>query len=149
MPVIQITQHPSNTKRRKRKGRGISSGMGKTSGRGMMGIKSRSGGGNHPRFEGGQNPMIRHFPKLGGFKHHSKIYYHPINLADLADAAEGDTVDLAYLDQRSLLPKKRRGMKVKLLGTGDAPMKLKFQLHKFSHQAQKKVEAAGGTCEEI
>ena len=149
MPVIERIKHPSNEKKRKRKGRGIGSGLGKTSGRGMMGQKARSGGGIHPAMEGARTPVIRQFPKYGGFKRHSKIYYHPVNLASLTEANDGDTIDLVWLEQHSLLPKKLRGLKVKLLGDGEINKKLTIKLHAFSHRARGKVEAAGGTCEQL
>jgi large subunit ribosomal protein L15 len=149
MPVLDRIKHPSNLKRRKRKGRGLGSGLGKTSGRGQMGQKSRSGGTIHPAMEGARTPVIRQFPKLGGFKHHSKVYYHPVNLVSLAEAQDGDTIDLVWLEKHSLLPKKLRGLRVKLLGDGEITSKLAIKLHAFSHRAKAKVEAAGGSCELI
>jgi large subunit ribosomal protein L15 len=150
MPVIEITQHPSNVKGRKRIARGMGSGHGKTAGRGQTGQQSRSGGNIHPRFEGGQTPVARHWPKLGGFKHHSKIYYFAVNLGQFTEVADGTTVDLALLAAHGLLPKKKRGLKVKLLGgVGETQFsgKLHFKLHAFSNSAKAKVEAAGGSCE--
>ena len=152
MPVIEITQHPSNVKSRKRIARGLGSGHGKTAGRGQTGQQSRSGGSIHPRFEGGQTPVARHFPKLGGFKHHSKIIYFAVNLGQFTEVADGTTVDLTVLASHNLLPKKKRGLKVKLLGSmGEEGYnrKLNFKLHAFSSSAKAKVEAAGGTCEVI
>ena len=149
MPVIQPRKHPSNLKRRRRSGRGIAAGRGKTAGRGQTGQKSRSGGNIHPRFEGGQNPVVRKFPKMPGFQHHSKAVYHPVNLGDFADVPDGTVVDLVYLAEKRLLPKKLRGMKVKLLGDGEFQKKLTFKLHGFSHRAKARVEEAGGACEVI
>jgi large subunit ribosomal protein L15 len=147
MPRIEKIKHPSTTQSRKRKGRGMSSGSGKTSGRGQTGQKSRSGGSIHPRFEGAQVPNIRKAPKFGGFKHHRKVVYYPVNLGDLASAPDGAEIDLVFLAKAHLLPKKLRGLRVKLLGDGEISKKLTFKLHAYSHQAQAKVEAAGGTCE--
>jgi large subunit ribosomal protein L15 len=147
MPRIERIKHPSTQQSRKRKGRGISSGLGKTSGRGQTGQKSRSGGSIHPRFEGAQVPNIRKAPKYGGFRHHKKTIYYPVNLGDLGDAPTGSEIDLVYLAKAHLLPKKLRGLKVKLLGDGEIKSKLTFKLHAYSHQARAKVEAAGGTCE--
>lgn len=147
MPPLDMIKHPSTLQTRKRKGRGISSGDGKTSGRGQTGQKSRSGGNIHPRFEGAQTPNIRKAPKFGGFKRYSKITYHAVNLGDLADAPEGAEIDLIYLAKAHLLPKKLRNMRVKLLGDGEISKKLKFKLHAYSHKARAKVEQAGGTCE--
>lgn len=148
MPVLIRIKHPSNMKRRHRKGRGIGSGWGKTSGRGQTGQKSRVSG-IHPRVEGGQNPMIRHLPKYAGFKLRSKIHYYPVNLGSFTDAPEGTVVDIVYLAEHALLPKKLRGAQIKLLGDGEIKSKLTFRLHAFSHRAQAKVEQAGGTCEVI
>jgi large subunit ribosomal protein L15 len=152
MPAIEITQHPSNVKSRKRIARGLGSGHGQKAGRGQTGQKSRSGGSIHPRFEGGRTPTVRKWAKLGGFKHHSKIYYFAVNLGQFTELADGTTVDLALLESQSMLPKKKRGLKVKLLGgveDSGFSRKLTFKLHAYSHAAQAKVEAAGGTCEVV
>lgn len=148
MPTIELIKHPSNTGERKRKGRGKSS-HGCKSGRGQTGQKSRSGGTNHPRFEGEQNPMIRKFPKFSGFKHHSKIYYHPINAEQFQELPDGTVVDMVFLAEQKLLPSKTRGLRVKLLGDGNLTKKINFKLHAFSHKARAKVELAGGSCEVI
>jgi large subunit ribosomal protein L15 len=149
MAVFEITQHPSNVAEPRRRGRGIGAGRGKTSGRGQKGQGSRSGGTKGARFEGGQQPLVRHLPKLGGFKHHSKVTYHAVNLKHFEDAADGTVVDLMFLEEKSLLPKKLRGLRVKLLGDGKVSSKLTFRLNAYSHKARAAVEAAGGTCEVI
>lgn len=149
MPVFEQFKHPSNEKGKKRRGRGIGAGRGKTAGRGQTGQKSRSGGSIHQRFEGGRTPAVRKFGKFSGFKHHRKIYFYAVNLGSFAEAEDGCVIDLAYLDAHGLLPKKRRGLRVKLLGDGEFAKKLSFKLHAFSHSAKGRVEAAGGTCEVI
>lgn len=149
MPVFEQFTHPSNVKTRRRRGRGIGAGRGKTAGRGQTGQKSRSGGGIPARFEGGRTPVVRKFRKFSGFKHHRKVHFHPVNLTDFSAAASGTVIDLAYLEAQGLLPKKRRGLRVKLLGTGEAADGLVFKLHAFSKAATEKVLAAGGTCEVI
>ena len=141
------SQHIRATKKRKRKGRGISSGHGKTCGRGQTGQKSRSGGTPAAHFEGGMAPLVRHFPKIGGFKHYRKITYYPVNLNQLTTAKDGTVVDLAWLAENGLLPSKLRGLHVKLLGDGELKTKLTFKLHAFSNRAKAKVEQAGGSCE--
>src|SRR5436190_7064177 len=150
MPVIPITKHPSNSKSRKRIARGLGSGHGQKAGRGQTGQQSRSGGNIHPRFEGGRTPAVRKWAKLGGFKHHSKIEYFAVNLGQFTELEDGTLVDLILLRASSLLPKKTRGLKVKLLGgmteSGFA-RKLTFKLDAYSNSAREKVEAAGGTCE--
>jgi large subunit ribosomal protein L15 len=152
MPVIEITQHPSNVKTRKRIARGTGGKGGQKAGRGQTGQQSRSGGNIHPRFEGGRTPAVRKWAKLGGFKHHSKITYFAVNLGHFTELEDGTTVDLAFLAAHSMLPKKKRGLHVKLLGGMDETgfsRKLNFQLHAFSNAAKAKVEASGGTCEVI
>lgn len=147
MPVLQRTKHPSNVKEPRRKGRGIGTGNGRTAGRGDKGQKTKRN--IHPRFEGGRIPLVRHLPKYSGFTLSRKVVYHPVNLGLFAAATDGAVVDLAYLAQNGLLPRKMRGLKVKLLAGGEFDRKLIFQLHAFSHTARAKVELCGGTCEVI
>src|SRR4051812_9939272 len=152
MPGIEQIKHPSNVKQRKRKGYGQGSGLGKTAGRGTKGYGSRSGNTEKPRFEGGQQPLVRHIPKLGGFKHHNRIEYYPINLASLSEVKSGTAVDVFTLDDLGLLPKKVRGMKVKLLAGGvsaEFAATLNVKLHAYSSKARELIERAGGTCEVI
>jgi len=152
MAGIEQIKHPSNTAKRRRKGYGLGSGLGRTCGRGQKGYGSRSGNTEKPRFEGGQQPLVRHLPKLGGFKHHSRISYYSVNLGALADVASGSNVDVFLLDGLGLLPKKVRGMKVKLLAggvSGELSTKLNVKLHAYSSKARELVERAGGTCEVI
>jgi large subunit ribosomal protein L15 len=149
VPVFEQFPHPSNVKSRRRRGRGIGSGLGKTAGRGQTGQKSRSGGSIHSRFEGGRTPVVRKFGKFSGFKHHRKVQYYAVNLGDFTSAPSGTVIDFAYLEAQRLLPKKRRGLQIKLLGDGEASGGLVFKLHAYSNSAKAKVEAAGGTCEVI
>jgi large subunit ribosomal protein L15 len=149
MAAFELSKHPSNLKRRRRRGRGIAAGRGKTAGRGQTGQKSRSGGNISPRFEGGRTPVARKFPKVGGFRHHRRVVYVPLNLREFSAAAAGSVIDLAYLDEHGLLPSKRRRLKVKLLGDGVCASELTFRLHAFSRKAREQVEAAGGSCEVV
>lgn len=149
MPSIDLIKHPSNDDNTKRKGRGKGSGAGCKSGRGQTGQKSRSGGSIHPRFEGEQNPLVRKFPKFSGFKRHSKIHYYPVNTEQFSELPDGTTVDLAFLAEQKMLPSKKRGLRVKLLGDGKLTKKINFKLHAFSHKAREMVEKAGGSCEVI
>ena len=149
MPAIENIKHPSNTKRRKRLGRGLGSGKGQKSGRGQTGQGSRSGGTKGPQFEGGRTPVTRHFAKIGGFKQHSKVVSHAVNLRDFGEAEAGTVIDLLYLEDRGLLPKKLRGLRVKLLADGEITKQLTFKLHAFSARARELVEQAGGVCEVI
>ena len=127
-------------RKRKRVGRGQGSGTGKTAGRGENGQKSRSGGNVHPRFEGGQMPLIRRIPKRG-FKSINRVEYQVVNVRDL-ERVDGD-VSPESLRSAGLIRSLRKPVKV--LGQGDLSKKLSVAAHKFSSSAQAKIEAAGGS----
>ncbi|MDH3272635.1 MAG: 50S ribosomal protein L15 [Gemmatimonadota bacterium] len=129
-----------SVKDRKRKGRGPGSGSGKTAGRGQKGQKSRSGGSVHPRFEGGQMPLIRRIPKRG-FKSINRTEYQIVNLRELA-RVEGD-VSPESLESAGLI--RSAADLVKVLGVGDVEGKLTVTAHAFSRSAREKIEAAGGS----
>ncbi|MHB0970513.1 MAG: 50S ribosomal protein L15 [Thermoanaerobaculia bacterium] len=131
---------------RKRVGRGPGSGHGKTAGRGEKGQKSRSGFSRMKGFEGGQMPLHRRLPKRG-FTNIFKVEYSVVNLADLDRFDAGATVDLAALRQAGLI--KGAKVKVKVLGNGELTKKLNVHAEKFSKTAREKIEAAGGTVQEI
>jgi len=131
---------------KKRVGRGPGSGHGKTSGRGEKGQKSRSGYSRMLGFEGGQMPLHRRLPKRG-FTNIFKKDYTVVNLADLERFDNGATVDEAALRQSGLVKGRSHGIKV--LGNGDLTKKLTIHAAKFSKTAKDKIEAAGGSCQEI
>jgi large subunit ribosomal protein L15 len=131
---------------RKRVGRGPGSGHGKTAGRGEKGQKSRSGFSRMLGFEGGQMPLHRRIPKRG-FTNIFKKEFAVVNLADLETFDNGATVDEATLRQSGRIKGRYDGVKV--LGNGDLTKKLTVHATKFSETARKKIEAAGGTCQEI
>jgi len=130
----------------KRKGRGMSSGLGKTAGRGQKGQKSRSGSGIRRGFEGGQMPYFQRLPKRG-FTNIFKKQWYIINLADLNSFDEGTVVTPDLLVQTGML--KNLHNPVKILGDGNLDRKLEIKAHRFSKQAQEKIEAAGGKAEVI
>jgi large subunit ribosomal protein L15 len=139
-------------KDRKRIGRGLGSGKGRYSGRGIKGQKSRSGSAKMAAgFEGGQMPLDMRAPKLRGNTSADampigpfRTYSHPINLRDLDRVFEsGDTVDLDALVAKGLL--KNQKVDVKILGTGELSKKLSVTAHSFSASAREKIEAAGGS----
>ena len=132
---------------RKRVGRGIGSGVGKTSGRGHKGQGSRSGGGVRPGFEGGQMPLQRRLPKRGFNNEAFKTYYALVNVQDLEVFETGTVVDLAALQSAGLVKSRRDG--VKILGTGDLSKALTVQASRFSQVALDKITAAGGKAEVI
>ncbi len=129
---------------RKRLGRGVGSGLGKTSGKGHKGHKARTGGGTNPGFEGGQMPMFRRLPKRG-FTNPFKVRSQTVNLRQLAKVAatelNPDTLFAAGLIGRPHQP-------VKLLATGDADRAYTVKGMLVSAQARAKIEAAGGKVEE-
>ena len=133
-----ITPH----KRRKRRGRGIGSGLGKTSGRGHKGQRSRAGYSRHPVFQGGAMPLVRRIPKRG-FNNRWALSIATVNISDLEDCfAAGDQVDPATLQSRNLA--KGRYDQIKILGDGQLTKKLKVTAHRFSKSAREKIEQAGG-----
>lgn len=135
-----LSPSSGSTKNRKRKGRGPGSGNGKTAGRGQKGQKARSGGSVHPRFEGGQMPLVRRIPKRG-FTNLNRVEYQVVNVRDL-DRVEGD-VTPESLKAAGLVRSLKKP--VKILGIGEVSRKVSVSAHKFSGTAQSKIEAAGGT----
>ena len=130
----------------KRLGRGIGSGLGKTSGKGHKGAKARSGGGKRPGFEGGQMPLTMRIPKRG-FTNKFAVEYETINVSVLNLFEDGDTVSPIELIEYGIINKINDG--VKILGDGELTKKLTVQATKFTASAKEKIEAAGGTCEVI
>lgn len=135
-------------KERKRVGRGISSGHGKTSGRGLGGQKSRSGGGVRPGFEGGQMPLMRRMPKRGFTNIFAKEYA-IINVSELNRFEEGTVITPELLIKEGLLKRGKIVDGVKILGNGSIEKKLTVKAHQFSKTAAEKIEAAGGRVEVI
>jgi len=129
---------------RKRLGRGVGSGHGKTAGRGTKGHKSRSGGGVRPGFEGGQMPLHRRLPK-GGFTNIFKKKIAVINIRDLAKFEGGSIVDEATLLRAGLVKGRRDG--IKLLGQGEIKIPLTIKVDGVSKNAREKIVAAGGNIE--
>jgi len=146
MKLNEISDNPGATKPKKRLGRGIGSGLGKTSGKGVKGQKARPGHhGARLAFEGGQMPMPRRIPKRG-FKNPFRIEAFPINVATLERVFDaGATVDLDALRARGLVPKLTEY--VKILGEGEITKQLTIKAYRASATAKEKVEKAGGTIE--
>ena len=128
----------------KRVGRGIGSGLGKTSGKGHKGQKARTGGTIRRGFEGGQTPLMRRLPKRG-FNNIFAKEYATINVSDLEIFEDGTTVNNALLLNEGIIRKELDGLKV--LGNGNLTKKLTVEATKFSASAIKKIEAAGGKTE--
>jgi large subunit ribosomal protein L15 len=139
---------PGSRKDRKRIGRGQGSGHGKTSGRGHKGQNARSGSKRRIGFEGGQMPLYRRLPKLGGFTPRNRKVYAIVNVSDLeARFEKGATVDPAALAESGLIKKERQSVKV--LGDGELTLSLTVRAHAFTRSAREKIEAAGGKAEVI
>lgn len=129
---------------RKRIGRGLGSGTGKTAGKGNKGQNARSGGGVAIGFEGGQTPFFKRMPKRG-FTNYTRKEYAVVNVADLNKFDDGVTVDYTALKAAGLVKKHLDGVKV--LGDGKLEKKLTVKAEKFSKSAQKAIEEAGGKAE--
>jgi len=143
MKLHELGPNPGKTRPRKRVGRGIAAGQGKTAGRGTKGQGARSGGGKGPYFEGGQLPLVRRLPFKRGFTNINKIYYQPVNLGSLAEVPAGTKVDPEYMVSAGLL--KKAWMPVVILGNGDLDRSLEISAHRISGVARERIEAAGGT----
>lgn len=146
MNLSELKSPAGSNKNKKRVGRGIGSGHGKTSTRGHKGQKARSGGGVRPGFEGGQMPLQRRIPKRG-FTNIFRKEYVIINVKDLNRFEDGTEVTPELLLQAGLIKSLKDAVKV--LGDGDLEKKLVLKVHKVSQQAQDKVAARGGKVEVI
>lgn len=130
-----------STKSRKRVGRGSSAGGGTTAGRGTKGQHSRVGKGRKHGFEGGQVPLLRRQPKLGGFKSPRAKEYEVVNLSSL-ETLEAGSYGIADLKKSRLV---RKGDLVKLLGEGTLSKKLQLEVHAASKSAKAAIAKAGGS----
>jgi len=130
----------------KRLGRGIGSGLGKTSGKGHKGAKARSGGGKGPGFEGGQMPLTMRLPKRG-FTNKWRTEYVAINVDRLEIFEDGQVVTPVELIEMGIIKKIEDG--VKIMGNGEITKKLTVKANKFTASAKEKIEAAGGKAEVI
>jgi large subunit ribosomal protein L15 len=147
MELHELRKNPGATKTRKRVGRGMGSGLGKTSGKGEKGQKARSGVSIPATFEGGQLPLYRRLPKRGFSNAPFKIRYATINVDDLNRFADGTVVTPELLKDCGLLKKQFDGVKV--LGNGKLEKKLTIQANKFSNSALEKIKEAGSKAEVI
>jgi len=146
MKLHELRPNDGATHSKKRVGRGSSSGLGKTSGRGQKGQNSRSGGGTRLGFEGGQTPLFKRLPKKG-FTNPFRKEFAVVNLSDLNRYEENTEVTPELLLEDKVIRKELDG--VKILGRGKLEVKLTVKAHKFSASAKEAIEAAGGTIEVI
>ena len=146
MNLQELYPFYEETRSKKRLGRGNGSGLGKTSGKGHKGQRSRAGASIPAGFEGGQMPLQRRLPKRG-FKNLFRVEYSPVNLGRIAEKFSGSSeVSLDDLYSSGLCTK---NMPVKILGAGDIDFAVKITAHKFSRSAVEKITGAGGTAESL
>ncbi|MCQ2534094.1 MAG: 50S ribosomal protein L15 [Clostridia bacterium] len=132
-----------------RKGRGVGTGNGKTSGRGHKGQNARSGGGVRPGFEGGQMPLYRRLPKRGFNNKRFAPQYVEINVSDLEKFENGAEVTAEILKDAGIISLGKVNDGIKVLGNGELTKKLTVKAKKFTASAKEKIEKAGGTAEEV
>ncbi len=148
MKLHDLRPDKGATKPRKRVGRGISAGQGKTAGRGTKGQGARSGGGKGAYFEGGQLPLVRRLPFKRGFTNIFRVEYQEVNVDDLARIfSDGDTVTPQALAAAGLI--KKADEPVAVLGRGELGARLTVSAHRFTKSAQEKIEAAGGSVQTL
>ncbi|MGA1980159.1 MAG: 50S ribosomal protein L15 [Sedimentisphaerales bacterium] len=144
---FEITSVAGKHKARKRIGRGVGSGHGKTSTRGHKGSLSRSGSFSVSLFEGGQMPLFRRLPKRGFSNFKFETRYKIVNVSQLERFDDGATVGVEQLSDAGLIGSLRS--RVKILGDGELTKKLQVTAHKFSKTAEQKIMASGGTAKII
>ncbi|MBR2499040.1 MAG: 50S ribosomal protein L15 [Clostridia bacterium] len=148
MRLGELSPAIGSTTSRKRLGRGIGSGLGKTSGKGHKGQWARSGGGVRPGFEGGQMPLIRRIPKRG-FNNHFKKVYSIVNLSVLEGFEANSVVDMQALNEKGLIKVVKGSIGLKVLGNGTLTKALTVKAAGFSASAKEAIEKAGGKAEQI
>jgi large subunit ribosomal protein L15 len=146
MKLHELSPASKSRKVKRRLGRGVGSGRGKTAGRGSKGYNSRSGGGVRPGYEGGQMPIQRRLPKRG-FTNIFKKRIAVINLRDLSKFESGSLVDETAVVKAGLIKGKKNS--IKLLGNGQINVPLNVRLNYVSKSAREKIKAAGGNVEVV
>jgi large subunit ribosomal protein L15 len=146
MKLHELKPAEGSRKERKRLGRGIGSGQGKTAGKGHKGQNARSGGGVRLGFEGGQTPLYRRLPKRG-FTNFARKEYAIVNLDTLNRFVDGTEVTPELLIESGVVSNEKAG--IKILAKGTLEKKLTVKAHKFSSAAKEAIEAAGGNTEVI
>lgn len=148
MKLNELKPAPGATRKRKRVGRGNSSGKGGTAGRGHKGQKSRSGSSIPAWFEGGQMPLVRRVPKRGPRRiAHKRLEYDVVNIKSLNIFEDELEVNPELLREAGII--KRKNALIKILGDGELDKRLNVRAHRFSKSAIEKIEAKGGTAEVI
>jgi large subunit ribosomal protein L15 len=145
MKLHDLQPTPGSKKRKKRVGRGIAAGQGKSAGRGTKGQNARSGGSKGPYFEGGQLPLMRRLPFKRGFTNIWRVDYSEVNLDRLDGFAQGAEVSPETLAEAGIIKSAQKP--VVILGQGKLNKPLTVRAHRFSASARAKIEAAGGAVE--
>ena len=148
MRLGELSPAMGATTSKKRLGRGIGSGLGKTSGKGHKGQWARSGGGVRPGFEGGQMPLIRRIPKRG-FNNHFRKVYSIVNLSVLENMEANSVVDMEVLNEKGLIKVLKGSIGLKVLGNGTLTKAITVKAASFSASAKEAIEKAGGKVEQI
>ena len=146
MKLHELAPAPGSKKVRTRVGRGLGSGLGKTSGKGHKGQKARAGGGVRPGFEGGQKPLYLRLPKRGFHNKFGKDFVE-INVGDLERFEAGTEINIVTLIEVGMVKKVRDGLRI--LGNGEISKALTIKANGFSKSAMEKIQAAGGKVEVI
>lgn len=147
MKLNDLQSPAGATKKSKRVGRGIGSGHGTYSGRGLKGQKARSGPHIHPYFEGGQLPLSRRLPRKRGFVNLFRVEYAVVNVGDLASVAGSEPITPELLAAAGLVSSVDKP--IKLLGDGELSAPITVRVHRLSRSAKEKIAAAGGSFEEM
>jgi large subunit ribosomal protein L15 len=147
MKLHDLKPDKGSVTRKTRLGRGIAAGKGKTGGRGTKGQGSRGSSNKRQYFEGGQLPLVRRLPFRRGFNNLFKIYYQPVNLAELETIAAGTLVTPSVLESLGFIRDAEKP--IVILGAGDLTKKLDVQAHRFSKSAAEKIAAAGGSTKTL
>ena len=147
MKLHELRPPEGAKKSRKRVGRGIAAGQGKTAGRGTKGQAARSGGTKGPYFEGGQLPLVRRLPYIRGFTNIFKVQYVPVNLYRLEGFEADAEITPEILAEAGII--KSAELPIVILGDGEIDRPLAVKAHRFSSSARAKIEEAGGSVEEL
>jgi large subunit ribosomal protein L15 len=147
MKIHDLTPAPGARKERRRLGRGIGSGLGKTSGKGHKGQWARSGGGVRPGFEGGQMPLMRRLPKTG-FTNNFRKEYTTVNIGDLEVFDKGTVITAELLLEKGII-RKLEHYGLKILGGGTLTKALTVKAAKFTKSAEELIAKCGGSAEVV
>ena len=145
--LLKLTSNPGARKKRKVVGRGVGSGHGTYSTRGMNGQRQRTGSSKSPGFEGGQTPLFRRLPKFKGFTNPNRVTFQVVNVGNLNVFGDNENVDVVSLFEKKLISSKSKP--VKLLGDGELTKKLNIKVDRISESAKLKIEKAKGTVTEL